>query len=89
MKPLDPFYPIVDSCGWLRRLLPLGIKLVQLRVKDRHDAELRAEISAALDLCAAHSCQLIVNDYWQLAMSSAATLFIWARKIWTRPISIS
>lgn len=65
---LDPFYPIVDSCDWLRRLLPLGVKLVQLRVKDKSDDELRAEISAARDLCAAHQCQLIVNDYWQLAI---------------------
>ena len=65
---LDPFYPIVDSCDWLRRLLPLGIKLVQLRVKDKPGNELRAEISAARDLCAAHQCQLIVNDYWQLAI---------------------
>ena len=68
MKPLDPFYPIVDSSDWLRRLLPLGVKLVQLRIKDRPDAELRAEIVTARDLCAAHSCQLIVNDYWQLAL---------------------
>ncbi len=68
MKALDPFYPIVDSCDWLRRLLPLGIKLVQLRVKDKEDGELRAAISTARDLCAAHSCQLIVNDYWRLAI---------------------
>ncbi|HEY9538744.1 MAG TPA: thiamine phosphate synthase [Kiloniellaceae bacterium] len=65
---LDPFYPIVDSAAWLRRLLPLGIKLVQLRVKDRSEAETRAEIGAARDLCAAAGCQLIVNDYWKLAL---------------------
>lgn len=72
MKPeggkLDPFYPIVDSSDWLRRLLPLGVRLVQLRVKNRSDDELRFEISLARDLCAAHRCQLIVNDYWQLAI---------------------
>ena len=65
---LDPFYPIVDSSDWLERLLPLGIKLVQLRVKDRSESDLRAEITAARDLCAAYRCQLIVNDYWQLAI---------------------
>ena len=32
---LDPFYLIVDDAGWLERLLPLGAKLVQLRIKDR------------------------------------------------------
>ena len=39
---LDRFYPIVDSAAWLARLLPLGVRLVQLRVKDRPEPELRA-----------------------------------------------
>lgn len=65
---LDPFYPIFDSAEWCERMVPLGIKLVQLRIKDRPEAELRAEIRAALDICAAHDCQLIINDYWKLAI---------------------
>lgn len=65
---LDPFYPIVDDCTWLRRLLPLGVRLVQLRIKDRPDLELRAQISEAKTLCAQYRCQLIVNDYWKLAI---------------------
>ncbi|MEQ9606665.1 MAG: thiamine phosphate synthase [Kiloniellaceae bacterium] len=68
---LDPFYPIVDSSDWLRRLLPLGVKLVQLRVKERSDEETRREIRAAKALCDAAGCQLIVNDYWQLAIDEA------------------
>ena len=32
---LDPFYLIVDSADWLPRLLPQGVRLVQLRIKDR------------------------------------------------------
>lgn len=65
---LDPFYPIFDSAAWLERMVPLGIKLVQLRIKDQSDNQLRAEIRAARDICAKHDCQLIVNDYWQLAI---------------------
>ncbi len=65
---LDPFYPIFDSAAWLERLAPLGIRLAQLRVKDRPEAELRAEIRAAKTVCAAHDCRLIVNDYWRLAI---------------------
>lgn len=65
---LDPFYPIVDGCDWLRRLLPLGVKLVQLRVKDKSDDELLTEISTAQGLCGAHQCRLVVNDYWQFAI---------------------
>ena len=70
MTGLDPFYPIFESADWLRRLLPLGIKLVQLRIKDRSEAETRAEIRSARDLCAAAGCQLIVNDYWRLAFEA-------------------
>ena len=65
---LDPFYLIVDDAAWLSRLLPLGVKLVQLRVKDREESELRAGIARARDLCAAHGARLVVNDYWRLAI---------------------
>lgn len=69
-RSLDPFYLIVDSADWLARLLPLGVKLVQLRVKDRPEPELRAEIARARDLCRAAGAQLVVNDYWRLAIDA-------------------
>jgi thiamine-phosphate pyrophosphorylase len=65
---LPRVYPIVDSAAWVRRLLPAGVRLVQLRVKDRSAEELRAEIRGARDLCARAGAQLIVNDHWQLAL---------------------
>ncbi|MEM5501313.1 thiamine phosphate synthase [Ahrensia kielensis] len=65
---LDRFYPIFDSAKWLERLLPLGIKLVQLRIKDMPEDALRDEIRRARDLCKQHNCTLVVNDYWQIAI---------------------
>jgi thiamine-phosphate pyrophosphorylase len=65
---LDPFYPIVPSSNWLDRLLPLGVKLVQLRIKDRDEAGMRDEVRRARDLCAAHGCVLVINDHWQAAI---------------------
>ncbi len=65
---LDRFYPIFDSASWFERLVPLGIKLVQLRVKDLSEAETRSEILQAQQICKDHGAQLIVNDYWQLAI---------------------
>ncbi|TCQ82111.1 thiamine-phosphate diphosphorylase [Ochrobactrum sp. BH3] len=65
---LDPFYPIFDGVSWCERMVPLGIKLVQLRIKNKNDAELRAEIRATREICAQYDCQLIVNDYWKLAI---------------------
>ena len=65
---LDPFYLIVDSAGWIDRLVPLGVKLVQLRMKELPEARLRAEIRRAKATCTANGCQLIVNDYWRIAI---------------------
>ncbi|MDX8527976.1 thiamine phosphate synthase [Mesorhizobium sp. MSK_1335] len=65
---LDPFYLIVDSAAWIERLVPLGVRLVQLRIKNMDEDGLRAEIRKAKALCARHHCQLIVNDHWRLAI---------------------
>jgi len=65
---LDPFYPIFDSADWIARMLPLGMKLVQLRVKDRPETEVAHEIARAKRLCAEAGCVLVVNDYWKLAI---------------------
>ncbi len=65
---LPRVYPIVDSAAWVRRLVPLGVRLVQLRIKDRPAEELREQIRESRALCAAACAQLIVNDYWQLAI---------------------
>lgn len=66
---LPRVYPVVDSSQWIRRLLPLSVRLVQLRIKDRPATEVRNEIRAAKALCARVGAQLIVNDYWQLALA--------------------
>lgn len=65
---LDRFYPIFDHTDWLKRCLGLGIKLVQLRIKDAAPDVLRSEIRLGRDLCAAHGATLVVNDHWQLAI---------------------
>ena len=65
---LDPFYLIVDHPRWLERLLPVGVRLVQLRMKDLPQAELKTLVRQGRDLAKAHGAQLIVNDYWRLAL---------------------
>lgn len=65
---LDRFYPIFDSSEWLEQLLPRGIKLVQLRIKDKPPAELKNEIARSQELANEHGTVMVVNDYWQLAI---------------------
>ena len=72
MLTLDPFYPILPDTDWLRRMLPLGVKFVQLRIKDAPPETIRAEIDTAIELCRAHDCQLVVNDYWREAIAAGA-----------------
>lgn len=67
---LPRVYPIVDSAAWVRRLAPLGVRLVQLRIKDAPQASVLQEIREARACCAASGMQLIVNDYWQLALAA-------------------
>ncbi|MFG6498539.1 thiamine phosphate synthase [Sulfitobacter sp. 1A13191] len=69
---LPRFYPVFDSAAWVARAVPLGVKLVQLRIKDAPEEVLRAEITTALDLCRQHGALLVVNDHWQLAIELGA-----------------
>lgn len=65
-------YPIVDRASWLARLLPLGIKVVQLRIKDLTGQDLKTEIQQSIRLAEQYNCQLFINDYWQLAIECGA-----------------
>ena len=69
---LDIFYPIAPDDTWIRRLVPLGVKTIQLRLKDASPEETRRQIRASIDICKAHGCQLIVNDYWREAIEAGA-----------------
>lgn len=67
---LDIFYPILPDLGWMERIVPLGIRTVQLRLKDADPEEIRRQVRASKDVCAQHGCQLIVNDHWQAAIAA-------------------
>ncbi len=69
---LSGFYPIFDHPDWLARALPLGVKLVQLRIKDRTQAETGALLRRGLELARAHGATLVVNDHWQTAIDAGA-----------------
>ncbi len=68
----DLFYPIAPDLAWLKRLVPLGVRTIQLRLKDAPPERVRHEITESLEVCARHGCQLIVNDYWREAIALGA-----------------
>jgi thiamine-phosphate pyrophosphorylase len=69
---LDRFYPIVDSAAWVRRLVGVGARLIQLRVKDKDEATILDETREALAICRGAGAELVVNDYWRVAIEAGA-----------------
>ena len=65
---LPRFYPIFDDVAWLRRLLPLGVGLVQMRIKDLSGEALKQQIAQAQSLCRDAGAILVVNDHWEQAI---------------------
>ncbi|WP_368184643.1 thiamine phosphate synthase [Aestuariibius sp. HNIBRBA575] len=65
---MEKFYLIVGHVNRLELLIPHGVKLVQLRIKDQPEDEIRRQIIRARDLCAVYGTQLVINDYWQAAL---------------------
>ncbi|NDV86363.1 thiamine phosphate synthase [Aurantimonas aggregata] len=68
MTRLDPFYLIVDDAEMAELLVPVGVKLLQLRAKDMEPDRLRDAVRRTRAVCAAYGCTLVVNDHWQLAI---------------------
>ncbi|HAS8182462.1 thiamine phosphate synthase [Vibrio vulnificus] len=65
-------YPVVDDVSWIEKLLPLGIKTVQLRIKDPNQTDLEQQIVRAIQLGRDYGAQVYINDYWQLAIQHQA-----------------
>jgi thiamine-phosphate pyrophosphorylase len=67
---LDRFYPIVPDIGWIERIVPLGVKLVQLRIKDAPAGDVEAQAQRAASICKENNCTLVLNDYWEVALDA-------------------
>lgn len=65
-------YPIVDSADWVMRLLSVGVRTIQLRIK--HTLKnLEIEIKKSVACAKKYGAQLFINDYWELAIQYGAT----------------
>lgn len=65
-------YPVVDSVEWIKRLLEAGVRTLQLRIKDKRDEEVEADVIAAIALGRRYRARLFINDYWRLAIKHQA-----------------
>ncbi len=65
-------YPVIDSIEWLKKLLPLGVKSVQLRIKNKQGLALENEIEESIKLAQKYQAKLFINDYWEHAVRYSA-----------------
>ena len=72
MSAIDPFYPIVDSAAWVGRLVGVGARFIQLRIKDATEDHLRSETHHAMTICRRSGAELVINDHWEIAIDAGA-----------------
>ncbi|WON77229.1 thiamine phosphate synthase [Serratia sp. UGAL515B_01] len=65
-------YPVVESIEWIVRLLDAGVTTIQLRIKDKTDEQVEADVAAAIALGKRYQARLFINDYWRLAIKHDA-----------------
>lgn len=65
---MERFYLVTGTAALLERLVPQGVRLVQLRAKDLPPEALRTEVRRAQACCSHYGAQLVLNDHWRLAM---------------------
>ncbi|CAM4484775.1 MAG: Thiamine-phosphate synthase [Legionella sp.] len=71
-KPFKPspylgLYPVVDSADWVEALLKMGVKTIQLRIKQRTES-LEEEMKRSIALAKEYQAILFINDHWELAL---------------------
>ena len=65
-------YPVVDSVEWIARLLEVGVRTLQLRIKDREEEAVEPAVIESIALGKRYNARLFINDYWQLAVKHRA-----------------
>lgn len=65
-------YPVVDRVEWIERLLRVGVKTLQLRIKDQTESQMEPAVIKAITLARRYQARLFINDNWRLAIKHQA-----------------
>lgn len=65
-------YAVVPSAQWVERVAALGVRTVQLRIKDAPPAQLADEIARSVDAGQRHGARVFINDHWREAIDAGA-----------------
>ncbi|QJC27752.1 thiamine-phosphate synthase [Anaplasma platys] len=66
------FYPIVPDERWFELVASCGVKVIQLRVKDKTLHEVDAVVQRCAEISRRSNVALVVNDYWEIAKKHGA-----------------
>lgn len=66
------FYPLVDDVAWIEKFVPIGVNFIQLRLKEKPCHDLVSQITAALDIGREYGADIVINDYWDIAIELGA-----------------
>lgn len=81
-------YPVVPSAQWVERVLALGVKTVQLRVKDAAPGRLQEEIAQAVAAGRRYDAHVFINDYWRkAALAGAYGVHLWQEDLETADLA--
>ena len=70
-EPLG-LYPLVNRASWLEALLPVGVRTIQLRIKDLNGEALEEEINKSVAVAREYDARLFINDHWREAIKAGA-----------------
>jgi thiamine-phosphate pyrophosphorylase len=65
-------YAVVPSAEWVERVAALGVRTIQLRVKDAPAARLANEIAKSVEAGQRHGARVFINDHWREAIAAGA-----------------
>ena len=65
-------YAVVPSAQWVERVTALGVRTVQLRIKDASPVQLADEIARSVEAGRRHGARVVINDHWREAIAAGA-----------------
>jgi thiamine-phosphate pyrophosphorylase len=65
-------YVVAPDANWIKRLIDMGLKTIQLRFKSDNELLIEDEVKKAIEFSKNKDVRLFINDHWKLAIQYQA-----------------
>ena len=65
-------YVVAPDANWIKRLIDMGLKTIQLRFKSENELLIEDEVKKAVEFSKNTDARLFINDHWKLAIKYQA-----------------